>query len=234
MEFTHSYTHFPKEKDALIQLFQISGGSELTFNFNRLRKYFDVFGNAFIRWKGNFRTSVNFIHVINEEFVGFVGHNMSELSVFNGYSPNEKINLRAFVFISESLRYDTENPGLGRSLFAGTFNNFQLTEKLRISPSLRYSEFRLNWAETLDFKGYIARVNINYQFNQVLSFHLVGEYNDFDDSFFVQPLLKWNPNPFTIFYIGGTNGYSRIEAMTNNFHINDTKLYFKFQYLFDL
>ena len=234
MEFTHSYTHFPKEKDALIQLFQISGGSELTFNFNRLRKYFDVFGNAFIRWKGNFRTSVNFIHIINEEFEGFVGHNMSELSVFNGYSPNEKINLRAFISVSKSLRYDTENPGVGRSLFAGTFNNFQLTEKLRISPSLRYSEFRLNGAETLDFKGYIARVNINYQFNQDLSFRLVGEYNDFDDSFFVQPLLKWNPNPFTIFYIGGTNGYSRIEAMTDNFHINDAQLYFKFQYLFDL
>ncbi len=66
-----------------------------------------------------------------------------------------------------------------------------------------------------------------------LSFRLIGEYNDFDQVFFIQPLLKWNPNPFTIFYIGGTNGYSRVEP-TTNFGREDSQLYFKFQYLFDL
>ena len=62
---------------------------------------------------------------------------------------------------------------------------------------------------------------------------LIGEYNDFDDNFFVQPLLKWNPNPFTIFYIGGTNGYSRIENQSH-FRSESAQFYFKFQYLFDL
>ena len=102
------------------------------------------------------------------------------------------------------------------------------------SPAPHPTKAFVHYSATHLYVGYIARVNINYQFNQDLSFRLVGEYNDFDDSFFVQPLLKWNPNPFSIFYIGGTNGYSRIEAMTNNFHINDAQLYFKFQYLFDL
>ena len=34
----------------------------------------------------------------------------------------------------------------------------------------------------------------NYQFNKDLSFRLVGEYNEFDDTLFVQPLLKWKRN----------------------------------------
>ncbi len=115
----------------------------------------------------------------------------------------------------------------------GTFNNFQLTPKLRLSPSLRYSELRSKVDKSLYFKGYIGRLNANYQFNQNLSFRVIGEYNDFDKGFFVQPLLRWNPNPFTIFFIGGTNGYSRIENQ-RDFHLGDSQLYFKFQYLFDL
>ena len=52
-------------------------------------------------------------------------------------------------------------------------------------------------------------------------------------TFFYQPLLKWNPNPFTIFYIGGTNGYSILNT-SNKYGIENSQLYFKFQYQFDL
>ena len=162
-----------------------------------------------------------------------MGRNMTEISMFNGYNPSENINLRAFVSVSESIRYDEDDPSVGKALFVGTFNNFQISPKLRLSPSLRYSELRSKADSSLYFKGYISRFNANYQFNQNLSFRLIGEYNDFDKAFFFQPLLKWNPNPFTIFYIGGTNGYSRIENQ-RNYPIQDSQLYFKFQYLFDL
>lgn len=190
MEFTQSYTYFPENKESIIQQLNVSLGSEFTFNYNGLRKYFDVFNNTFIQWKGNFRTGINLIHIVSEEFEGFVGHNLTEISLFNGYSPNEYINLRAFIQFSESLRYDSEMPGVGRSFFIGSFNNFQLSPKLSINPSIRYSQFRVKGETQLDFKGYIGRMNINYQFNQDLSFRLIGEYNDFDGGFFIQPLLQ--------------------------------------------
>ena len=233
MQLSHSYTYFPKNKEGFIQRLNVNVGSEFTFNYNRLRKYFDVFNNTFIQWKGNFRTGFNLIHIVNEEFAGFIGRNLTEISMFNGYNPSENINLRAFVSFSESIRYDEDDPNVGKALFIGTFNNFQISPKLRLSPSLRYSELRAKADNSLYFKGYIGRVNINYQFNQNLSFRLIGEYNDFDKGFFIQPLLKWNPSPFTIFYIGGTNGYSRIDNRSN-FQVEDSQLYFKFQYLFDL
>jgi len=46
-------------------------------------------------------------------------------------------------------------------------------------------------------------------------------------------LLKWNPNPFTIFYIGGTNGFSYVDSF-NSFKINQVNFYFKLQYQFDV
>ena len=95
-----------------------------------------------------------------------------------------------------------------------------------------YSQLKNKTTGDLYFSGFIARANLNYQFNPTLSFRLIGELNDFDKGFFFQPLLKWNPNPFTIFYIGGTNGYSRIENK-NQYTIENSQLYLKFQNLFD-
>ena len=233
MQLTHNYTYYPEDKEGLIQQLNVNLGSELTFNYNSLRKYFDVFSNTRIQWRGNFQTNFNLIHIINEEFVGFVGSNMTEVSMFNGYNPSENINLRAFISFSESIRYEEDDPSVGKAMFIGSFNNFQITPKLLFTPSIRYSELRSKEDNRLYFKGYIGRLNINYQFNQNLSFRLIGEYNDFDKVFFVQPLLKWNPSPFTIFYIGGTNGYSRIENRSD-FQVDNSQLYFKFQYQFDL
>ncbi len=233
MEFTHSYTYYPKNKNGLIQQLNVNAGSELTFNYNRLRKYFDVFSNTRIQWRANFQTNFNLIHIINEEFAGFVGKNLTEISAWNSYNPSEAIRLGIFLSFSEAIRYDEDEPGVGNSFFLGNFNSFQITPKLRISESFRYSQLRDKDSNELYFKGYIGRLNINYQFNQDISFRLIGEYNDFDKAFFFQPLLKWNPNPFTIFYIGGTNGYSRIEER-KDFQIENSQLYLKFQYLFDL
>ena len=233
MEIRESYTYYPKEKEGIIQQLSVSGGSEITFNYNNLRKYFDVFSNTNIQWKGNLRTNINFVHVLNEEFSGFIGKNLTKLRMFNSYNPNESIRLGVFTSFGESLRYEENNPSVGKSFEFGTFNNFQLNSKIQISQSLRYEQLRSKEDNSLFFKGYIGRINMNYQFNKDLSFRLIGEYNDFDKAFFYQPLFKWNPNPFTIFYIGGSNGYSRIENK-NKFSIDNSNIYLKFQYLFDL
>ena len=54
---------------------------------------------------------------------------------------------------------------------------------------------------------------------------------------FVQPLLKWNPNPFTLFYACGSHGYRRPEvnpSVGKDFELENSQLYIKFQYLFDI
>ncbi len=165
-------------------------------------------------------------------YVGFIGRNMKEFNLFTSYSPSEGVRLGIFTNIGEALRYDSDNPAVGNNFFIGTFNNFQITTKLRISPSLRYSQLKNKTDNTYYFSGFIARTTFNFQFNPNLFFRLIGEFNNFDDTYFLQPLLKWNPNPFTIFYIGGTNGYSKIDTQ-NQFRIENSQLYLKFQYLFD-
>lgn len=60
-----------------------------------------------------------------------------------------------------------------------------------------------------------------------------GFRDDFETTFFYQPLLKWNPNPFTIFYIGGTNSYSKSKN-NSRLSIDNSQIYMKFQYLLSM
>mgnify|MGYP000582184508 FL=1 len=64
---------------------------------------------------------------------------------------------------------------------------------------------------------------------------MISEYNNFNDTFYVQPLLQWNPNPSTIFYIGGNqssiNDFSQDPEDFDPFRINTSQFFIKFQYL---
>jgi hypothetical protein len=231
LEFFHGYQHF-FDKDDFVKQLGLYAGSEINYNYDNLRKLLD-FGTAmFIQLSGNIQSEMSYNYTVNEEFEGFDAKGMQEFSAFVSYSPSEAVRLGMFTEFGESIRYDSENPDIGDSFFIGTFNNFQITPKLRFSPSFRYSQLKNKLDQSLYFSGFIARTTINYQFNTNLSFRVIGEFNDFDKAFFFQPLLKWNPNPFTIFYIGGTNGYSRIDEK-NRYGIENSQLYLKFQYLFD-
>jgi hypothetical protein len=86
------------------------------------------------------------------------------------------------------------------------------------------------------YSGYLTGIRMNYQYNQALSFRLLGQYNDFNQTFQLQPLVSYQPSPFTIFYIGSTSN-----QIADNFsigsiqesQINDRQLFLKFQYLFN-
>jgi len=227
-----NYQHFFNKEDFFKQL-NIEIESELTYNYNNLRKYLSFDAYTYVQLDNNIRSQISYSHIVNEEYEGFNAEGMDVFEMFVGYNPIEAFRLSVFTSIGESIRYDEENPAVGNNFFIGTFNSFQMTPKIRFSPSVRYSQLKNKMDNSLYFSGFIARSVLNFQFNDALSFRLVGEFNDFDKNFFYQPLLKWNPNPFTIFYIGGTNGYSQINT-NNRYGIENSQLYFKFQYQFDL
>ena len=59
--------------------------------------------------------------------------------------------------------------------------------------------------------------------------HLIVE--NFNDSFFIQPLFEWTPNPFTIFYIGGNQDLNK---NTSKYFVDSSQVFIKFQYLISL
>ena len=65
---------------------------------------------------------------------------------------------------------------------------------------------------------------------------LVSEYNHFNETFFLQPIIQWNPNPSTVFYVGGNqNSLDEFNSeFYSPFRVDETQFFLKFQYLFSL
>jgi len=136
----------------------------------------------------------------------------------------------------KDLAYKEQIPEVGKEFTLYAMPMPQLGNKVNVSPSIRYARLK-NLENNLDyFNGYISRFSVRYQFNNFLNIRLVSEYNAFTERFFVQPLIQWNPNPSTVFYVGGNQ--NSIEDFNDEFYspfrIDKTQFFLKFQYLIGL
>jgi hypothetical protein len=114
--------------------------------------------------------------------------------------------------------------------------SFQLGDKLNLSPSIRYATLSKLDTQEKYFEGAISRFSARYQFNNFFSIRIISEYNSFADRFFIQPLVQWNPNPSTVFYVGGNQ--NSLEDFNDEFYspfrVDQTQFFLKFQYLIGL
>jgi hypothetical protein len=140
---------------------------------------------------------------------------------------------------------------LGRSIEKVTFldipekgssNSFSLWTRLKVSDRMQvggtYENYRMTTLDKKEeyYSGYLTGIRMNYQYNQALSFRLLGQYNDFSQTFQLQPLVSYQPSPFTIFYIGSTSNQIADNLSIGSIResqINDRQLFLKFQYLFN-
>ena len=99
--------------------------------------------------------------------------------------------------------------------------------------SLVISKLRKLETDEYFFNGYIARLDLRYQFTSFLGVRLISEYNDFSEKLFFQPLISWRPNSDTIFYIGGNqNMINQFQDYNSPYYrVSKTQLFLKFQYL---
>jgi hypothetical protein len=117
-----------------------------------------------------------------------------------------------FKFLSFNVRGEYgkqiyRNPNDPKLGFAKDFSvNLRLKPSEKIEISGWYSKAHLENAKTkeLFYDGYVSGIVGIYQFNPNLFIRLIAQYDSFDGSIQVFPLLSFKLNPFTMFYIGST------------------------------
>lgn len=98
-----------------------------------------------------------------------------------------------------------------------------------IEPSLTYSKLHRRTGEEV-YAGYIARSRFNFQYNRELQLRVVAQYNDFAERLDLEPLLAYQLNPFSIFYVGSTYGSRHFDG--HGMVGSDRQYFAKLQYLF--
>ncbi len=209
-------------------------GVEYNFEGEKKSRYTAFFGNVTLPRQT--RLNVNITVIPFNRFNNIDLENLWDLRVnmnshFNkalalGGSFSKGVNTVTFLDIPEK----------------GSSNSFSLWTRLKVSDRFQVGgTYEKQQMTTLDkkeeyYSGYLAGIRVNYQYNQALSFRLLGQYNDFSQTFQLQPLLSYQPSPFTIFYIGLTSNQVANGLSMNSLQESQTsssQLFIKLQYLFN-
>jgi len=120
-------------------------------------------------------------------------------------------------------------PEVGRGTDASVWATLKPMARVVVEPSLTYADLDRRSGEEI-YAGYIARTRFNFQYNRELQFRLVAQYNDFAERLDLEPLLAYQLNPFSIFYVGSTHGSREFDGYGM---VGTQRQYFaKLQYLF--
>jgi hypothetical protein len=114
-----------------------------------------------------------------------------------------------------------------------SINVFRFSDNFKISLGHRYSELKNKVTGEEFYAGEINRFEIDYQIDGALSTRTIIEKNDFSDDYFLEALIQWKPNPYTIFYAGGTQFYKEPNPFSDNIRLETSQIYAKFQYFYN-
>jgi hypothetical protein len=128
-----------------------------------------------------------------------------------------------------------EVPEEGRLATNRFWVRMQASKQLNVGLSYNFQKMTTMDKKTDYFSGYTTTLRASYQHNKSLGFKVLAQYNDFSKTFQIQPLLTYQPSPFTIFYIGSTQNQN-VSTLSydaiNAGQLTNRQYYLKFQYLF--
>ena len=230
----HEYQNFINKKG--LQFFSVGTKADLNYTFQNYLKAISIDGIFSIRTYLNTEIQYTYDWDIFKNYLGRDYRNVgkSELSIRN--NPSESFSLMIRSTFGKDLAYNEEKPDVGREFTLFIMPSFQLGDKFNLSPSIRYATLKKLDKQEKYFEGAISRFSARYQFNNFFSIRIISEYNSFADRFFIQPLVQWNPNPSTVFYVGGNQ--NSLEEFNDEFYspfrVDQTQFFLKFQYLIGL
>jgi len=198
----NDYTFYPNS--SLIDHGRIFSEMGMHFNYAGALKERWIFLGGSLQLKSQTNIFVGFLP-LNEEMFRSVRFKELNRVIMN-------VNSRPFSILSIFLRtevgrfiYRTDSPELGTGHNIAVEATIRPMDKIQID--LSYSRARLSSVVTgeLFYDGYIARTVAVYQFSSELYFRVIAQYNSFDKSVHLYPLISYKLNPFTIFYAGSTH-----------------------------
>jgi len=232
-EFSFEQRYFNR-RDKKVTNYFAKIETEIRYNFNGKLKRVHLLPIYSMSFKNGFSFDYAYSYNIYEEYNGDEFKNFATNFIAFRYTPSEKLSIFSRNLIGKSIAYNISNPEVGKRLRLNLTINYRPNNKLSFSPSISSESMKYIESNEKIYSGYIFRLNSKYQFSNDLSFKIITEYNDFNSSLFMQPLLKWNPNPSTVFYIGGNTNINYLKESEDNWLTDNSQLFLKLQYLFKI
>jgi hypothetical protein len=180
----------------------------------------------------NFTGTIEWQHKPSEKFNGIQYGKKRDIEIRGQYHPSESFFTSFEIEKGEAIAYRIDNPEIGDSTEYNLYNVFRFSDNFKISLGHRYSELKNKVTGEKFYAGEINRLELDYQIDGALSTRTIIEKNDFSDDYYLEALIQWKPNPYTIFYAGGTQFYEEPNPFSDNLRLETSQIYLKFQYFY--
>ena len=169
----------------------------------------------------------------SEKFDGIQYSKQTEFEIRGDYHPSERFFTSFRIEKGDAIAYRIDNPEIGDAAEYNLYNVFRFSDNFKIALGHRYSELKNKVTGEEFYAGEINRFEIDYQIDGALSTRTIIEKNDFSEDYFLEALIQWKPNPYTIFYAGGTQFYKEPNPFSDNIRLETSQIYAKFQYFYN-
>lgn len=198
---SYQYTFYPSH--GILDQWTISAEQGMHFNYDGVKKEQWFLPGLSAQFKSQTNVNILWFLVNDERFKGIRFDNINRVEININSRP---LSALALFFSGEFGRFidRSDTPSMGRGHELSVTAQMRPTSQLQVE--LAYSRARLSSVATggLLFDGYILRGTGAYQFTPELFLRVIGQYNQFDKTMEVYPLVSYKLNPLTIFYAGST------------------------------
>lgn len=190
-----------------------------------------------------FRTAQTNTHTMyersSERWGGIDFDDMWTLHTCFNTTPGDVIAFGGSVNYSHGPALGEDPPVMEKELYLSGWFDIKPTKRLYIENWYTYVKGSALETDEELYEGYIARTRWSLQLTRALSLRLVGQYNDFSESFDVDPLVTYRISPFSVFYVGSTYDYSvyngmGVDGTEKETHLTSRQFFMKLQYLFQI
>ena len=189
-----------------LKFYSINAGADGSITPQGLWKNQSATSEVNFQFAYNFSIGGGVANVFMEEFEGVVLNNLTGTWAYVGWSPDQRFRINSYVNPGEFVAYNAGQPRIGNGFNSGTTITLQLAGKLQMSFNGNYSSLWETDGSGFIYNGWIWRSEMRYNANRFLQARLITQWNEFSDQFVFQPLIQYQPSPFTIFYIGSNTG----------------------------
>ncbi|UCC44741.1 MAG: carbohydrate binding family 9 domain-containing protein [Candidatus Zixiibacteriota bacterium] len=231
-------------------------------NFDNVRKNWWVSVGLNSNWRiahtsvGGHATILN-----NERWRGHDFRGLWSVSLWFSMTPSSALEFGCDGMHRKDIgRWERPSPVYDLETTTSYWATIRPSDRLAISPSFNHSQGTA--AEPLErevndgtvivenvrlWKGYTARVRLNYQFSRELNLRIISQYSSFSERLEFDPLITYRINPFSIFYIGATHDFRTCDVEYPEYtdkndnpfihqetRMTDRQFFMKLQYLFQI
>ena len=200
---TTGRTFYPDNEVYETMSFWFGTGRVFSFDGSKLTDW--IYLNHSGQMKGQFGYGVTlFAEDEHYKNILFEDNYGLEISFQKTFSKKLSLNIKP-KFGTEIIRvdapYQARNTGIGIGIELKPSDEFKFNFSMDQSKSIKFENSEVVYSDM------IARTRFEYQATSFLNIRLVAQYHRYYETFDIQPLISYQPGPFSIFYLGTSRSY---------------------------